>query len=74
MIDDIKINSDGAVFWKEIETETLENDEVIITSCHRSSVLPGSSTNDLPEEVKKFCEDKWSPEVIQIWKDKVEKQ
>jgi hypothetical protein len=73
MIDDIQINSDGAVFWKEVETETLEKDEVIITKCHRSSVLPGSFISDLPEEVKKVCEDNWTPEVIQSWKNKVEK-
>jgi len=73
MIDDIKINSSGGVFWKEMETETLKNGKVIISKCHRNSVLPGSNIDALPEEVKKFCEEQWTNEVIQTWKDKVEK-
>ena len=62
-IDQILSDNFGNIMWREV-TEILEDGVVISQKYHRSSVSPGASLDNAPEQVKVIAQATWTPETI----------
>lgn len=62
-IDQITADNFGNIMWREV-TEILEDGVVISQKYHRSSVSPGASLDNAPEQVKVIAQATWTPESI----------
>ena len=62
-IDQITADNFGNIMWREV-TEILEDGVVISQKYHRSSVSPGASLDNVPEQVKVIAQATWTPENI----------
>lgn len=67
-ITEITVSEYKIILWKEV-TDLIEDGIVISSKNHRTSVVPGTDIDTLPEEIKPYAEMLWTPEVIQAYKD-----
>ena len=66
-IDLIELDAMGMVQLREV-TETIENGEVVKKLFHRWSLIPGQDISGESLEVQKFCNDNWTEDVVQNFK------
>lgn len=69
VIDQIEITSNGIIFLKE-QNQILENGVVISSIPHRTPFEPDMDSALLPDEVKPYAQLKWTPTVVNEYKQK----
>jgi hypothetical protein len=57
-VDEITVTENGAIYYREA-VKFIENDKVVQTTYHRSSVSPGQDISDIPQKVKEMCAFVW---------------
>jgi hypothetical protein len=62
-IDKIEIVEDGSILVREA-TNIVKDGQVIATTYHRSSFIPGSDISAQPDNIKAIANTVWTPEVI----------
>lgn len=72
-IDQIIISSLGYVSYREITT-ILENDIELARSYHRTSLVPGQDLSTVPEKVQAICNVVWTPEIVETYKQSLNKE
>lgn len=70
VVDQITVTENGIVLYREA-TRILENDSVISTTYHRTSLTPGQDLTDQPAQVVAICSTVWTAEVIEKYKESV---
>ena len=70
---DIQVSEDGAIAWGNKVT-ILEGGVEISSSVERFSRVPNESKDGVPVEVKAIMDAKWTPELINAFKEKVPEQ
>lgn len=70
VVDQITIEENGVVFARQT-TILSEGDQVLSRSYHRTSLVPGQDVTSYPENVQTICKAAWTPEVVQAYKNSV---
>lgn len=69
-IDQITIVEDGTVLYREV-TKIVEDGKVISQSFHRTSLVPGQDTQDVPQKVVDICNTVWTNQVVTNYKTSI---
>ena len=73
VIDQITVTENGIILYREA-TRIMEDGNEISKTYHRSSLIPAQDLTDVPTNVVAICNTVWTPDIVNFYKELLEKQ
>jgi hypothetical protein len=67
---EITIAENGVVLYSEV-TQTMDDDNIISETYHRTGLAPGQDLANVPDQVVAICNTAWTAEIIAAYQAKI---